>query len=58
MSWWQFSRHRVGLFRSMVDIGKNAFGFDQNDAALVLVCMFEGRDQDAMNSDGLAILGE
>jgi len=42
----------------MVDIGKNAFGFDQNDAALVLVCMFEGRDQDAMNSDGLAILGE
>jgi len=29
VSWWQFSRHRIGLFRSMVDIRQNAFGFGQ-----------------------------
>ena len=42
----------------MVDIHQNAFGFDQNDAALVPVGMFEERRQDVMNFDWLAILEE
>ena len=40
------------------DIRQNAFGFDQNDASSVHIGMFEGRDQDAMNFDGLAMAGE
>lgn len=42
----------------MVEIGQDAFGFNQNDAFLVLVCKLEGRGQDAMNFDGLAMAGE